>query len=195
MLAVPAAQLCGPGEPGELLLSGPRLARGYRGRPDLTADKFAPNPFFSEVAAVVPEQLLHHYARVRRRRAGCLCNDVGRTRVQCWRGAVLHSCVLGRRPRTVRPPIFCAPGLAGLPHWRPGAVGERWGAGVSGAHRFAGVCQVGGRGGGAGGAGWGRGEGVGLAAHHFEASVRANLPGSRDSLLPPPADNTASRPC
>jgi natural product biosynthesis luciferase-like monooxygenase protein len=31
--------------PGELLLGGPAVARGYRGRPALTADKFIPDPF------------------------------------------------------------------------------------------------------------------------------------------------------
>jgi acyl-CoA synthetase (AMP-forming)/AMP-acid ligase II/acyl carrier protein len=34
-----------PGQTGELCVGGPSLARGYRNRPELTAEKFIPNPF------------------------------------------------------------------------------------------------------------------------------------------------------
>jgi amino acid adenylation domain-containing protein len=34
-----------PGEPGEILIGGPGLGRGYLRRPDLTAERFIPDPF------------------------------------------------------------------------------------------------------------------------------------------------------
>ena len=38
----------GVGEVGELHVSGVQVARGYRGRPDLTAERFLPNPFSAD---------------------------------------------------------------------------------------------------------------------------------------------------
>ncbi len=41
----PAGGLAGIGERGEIHVRSPHLARGYLGRPELTAERFLPNPF------------------------------------------------------------------------------------------------------------------------------------------------------
>ena len=54
------------GAPGELLLSGPRLAIGYANRPDLTAEKFIPNPCLSTFQDSIPEDMRPYYQRAYR---------------------------------------------------------------------------------------------------------------------------------
>ena len=41
------------GVPGELHIAGPGIAEGYLNRPELTAEKFIPNPYSSDDGAVM----------------------------------------------------------------------------------------------------------------------------------------------
>jgi amino acid adenylation domain-containing protein len=60
-VAEPTGALAGLGMPGELLISGPGLAAGYLGRPDLTAAAFPPNPY---LGAPTPATAGDPYAHV-----------------------------------------------------------------------------------------------------------------------------------
>jgi len=54
------------GVPGELLLSGPRLALGYAGRPDVTEEKFVPNPCLDLMSRHIPSKMTVFYQKAYR---------------------------------------------------------------------------------------------------------------------------------
>ncbi len=66
------------GVPGELCLAGAGLARGYLRRPDLTAERFVPDPFAAESGAG-PGGRLYRTGDLARRRADGRIDYLGRT--------------------------------------------------------------------------------------------------------------------
>ncbi len=78
-----ARELCPPGIPGELLIGGLSLARGYLGRPDLTARAFLPDPFAGRPGARM-----------------YTTGDLARHRLEEWEDGALE--YLGRIDRQVK---------------------------------------------------------------------------------------------
>jgi amino acid adenylation domain-containing protein len=72
-LVDPALRPVPVGLPGELCIAGAGLARGYRGRPDLTAERFVPNPL-----ADGPGERLYHSGDLARWLPGGLIEFLGR---------------------------------------------------------------------------------------------------------------------
>lgn len=185
------------GVPGELLLSGPRLGKGYVGRPDLTAAAHVPSPLYDSVRELVPRDMRRYYQTVYR-------TGEGRYRIASAGRLVGLPASLFCLPwgvQVVQPLPASCPCFAGGPvrlpipcrmqpqqachcytHRRPGALAARWESGVSRPHRPPGLLQL---------------DGTSVSVLHCIISCRSwrHLPTSKSCALLSPACMTTLRQC
>ena len=70
--------LCPPGFPGELLIGGIAVGRGYIGRPDLTAERFIPDPFAAQGRSSGPGARVYRTGDLARWRVDGVIEFLGR---------------------------------------------------------------------------------------------------------------------